>query len=153
MRSFRHLTKTARQQLETMLNLKVPVKEIAKYLDVHISTIYREIKRGEYQHRDYKTWNNVTKYSCDIAQDRYEKNLKDKGAEIKLGKDFEFANYIEHRIVDDKLSPGAVLGEIKKNNIFFNTSISINTLYKYIERGYFSKLEMKHLPLKSKKKN
>ena len=152
MRSFRHLTKTARQQLETMLNLKVPVKEIAKYLDVHISTIYREIKRGEYQHRDYKTWNNVTKYSCDIAQDRYEKNLKDKGAEIKLGKDFEFANYIEHRIVDDKLSPGAVLGEIKKNNIFFNTSISINTLYKYIERGYFSKLEMKHLPLKSKKK-
>lgn len=152
MRSFRHLTRTARQQLETMLNLNVPVKEIAQYLGVHISTIYREKKRGEYKHRDSKTWKDVTRYSCDIAQDKYEKNLKEKGAEIKLGKDFEYAKYIERRIVNDKLSPGAVLGEIKKNNIPFDTSVSINTLYKYIERGYFSKLEIKHLPLKSKKK-
>ena len=32
----------------------------------------------------------------------------------------------------------------------FNTSISVNTFYKYIERGYFSRLELKHLPMKEK---
>ena len=151
-RKFNHLTKTKRQQIETMLNLKVPVKEIADYLGVHISTIYREIKRGEYQKLNSTTWLYETRYSCDKAHQKYIQNLKEKGVNIKLGKDYAYAEYIERRIVDDKLSPGAVLGEIKTKKLHFDTSISINTLYKYIERGYFSRLELKHLPMKEKKK-
>ena len=49
MRTFKHLTKTKRLQLESYLKIKMSVKEIAKILHVHISTIYREKKRGEYE--------------------------------------------------------------------------------------------------------
>ncbi len=152
MRTFRHLTKTNRLQLETMLRTKVSIREIAKTLEVHISTIYREIKRGEYEHLDGSTWLTEKRYSCDKAQEKYEFNLRQKGAEIKLGKDYEYAEYIERKIIDDKLSPLAVLGEIKRKGLKFNTTISVNTLYKYIEKGYFSRLEIRHLPMKEKRR-
>lgn len=152
MRNFNHLTKTQRLQFEMLLKVKTPITEIAKILGVHNSTLYRERKRGEYMRLNGSTWEYVKSYSCDIAEEKYRNNLKEKGAQIKIGKDYEYANYLERRIVEDKLSPGAVLGEIKRNNIQFNTSISINTLYKYIERGYFSRLDIKHLPIKEKKK-
>ena len=132
MRRFKHLTKTQRLQLETLLKVKVSVKEIAERLGVHISTIYREIKRGEYMRLNGSTWEYIKSYSCDIAEEKYRNNLKDKGAQIKIGKDYEYANYLERRVIEDKLSPGAVLGEIKRNEIKFNTSISVNTFYKYI---------------------
>ena len=151
-RKHKHLTKTARQQLERMLRLNVPKREIAEYLGVHISTVYREIKRGSYQHLDGATWTYQTRYSSDLAHSKYREHLKEKGAQIKLGKDYALAEYIEHRIIEDRLSPGAVLGEIRKNEIHFDTSISINTLYKYIERGYFARLDIKHLTQKQKRK-
>jgi IS30 family transposase len=47
-RQFKQLSKTQRNQLEMLLKAKVSKKEIAEFLGVHISTIYREIKRGEY---------------------------------------------------------------------------------------------------------
>ena len=152
MRTFKHLTLTARLQLEAFLRAKLSKKEIAKQLGVHISTIYREIKRGTYDHLNGSDWTYEKRYSPDKAEKRYRDFLKEKGADIKLGKDYDYAEYIERRIVEDKLSPGALLGEIKKKNIYFNTSISLNTLYKYIERGYFRRLSIRHLPLKSKQK-
>ena len=48
----KHLDKSDRIRLETLLNAGHGVEEIAKILDVHRSTIYREIKRGEYTHRN-----------------------------------------------------------------------------------------------------
>ena len=142
-----------RLQFETMLKLKTPIKEIAEFLGVSKTTLYNEKKRGAYKRLNGTTWEYIEDYSADIADAKYRQHLKEKGADIKLGKDYEYAEYLEHRIVDDKLSPGAVLGEIKRNNMHFETSISINTLYKYIERGYFSRLDLKHLPMKNKKKN
>ena len=88
-----------------------------------------------------------------IYLNHFENNLKDKGSEIKLGNDYELAEYIECKIVDEKLSPLAVLGEIRKKGLSFNTSISVNTLYSYIAKGVFARLTIKHLPIKSKKAN
>ena len=152
MRKYKHLSKTARLQFEMMLKAKMKMKDIATVLDVHISTLYREKKRGEYMHLNGSTWEYESRYSSDIAENKYRENLKNKGADIKLGKDFEYSKYIEHRIVDDKLSPGAVLGEIKRNNMQFNTTVSVNTLYKYIEKGYFARLDIKDLSMKDKRK-
>lgn len=152
MRNFKHLTKTARLQLEMLLKANMPKKQIAELLGVHLSTVYREIRRGEYDHLDGSTWISEKRYSADKAHNKYLEHLKEKGVSIKLGKDHDYAEYIERRIVDDKLSPGAVLGEIKTKGLLFDTSISINTLYKYIERGYFLRLGIKHLPMKAKRK-
>ena len=73
---------TARLQIESWLKAKVPIKEIASRLGVHISTVYREIKRGEYEHKssytDYvyeKHYKFQKRYSPDIAQKNYQFNL------------------------------------------------------------------------------
>ena len=143
--TFKHLSKTQRNQLEMLIRANVPKKQIAEYIGVNLSTVYREIKRGAYTHRN-TDWTEEIRYSADKAEIKYQKMLKDKGSQIKLGNDYEYAEYIERKIVEEKQSPKAVLGHIRKNNIQFNTTISVNTLYSYIRKGYFARLEMKHLP-------
>lgn len=150
-RTFKHLTWIQRLQLESYLKAKLPVKEICKIMGVHNSTIYREIKRGKYQRLNGATWEYVDAYSPDIAQDNYELNKTTKGAPLKIGKDFEFAKYIEKRIGEDKMSPCAVLGEIKHNGMQFNTSICPTTLYSYIEKGVFGSLSLENLPYGKRK--
>ncbi len=152
-RQFKHLNKTQRNQLEMLLKANVSKIEIAKYLGVNLSTIYREIKRGAYLHRN-KDWTETVRYSADKAEIKYREMLKEKGSQIKLGNDYEYVEYLERKIIEEKQSPKAVLGHIKKHNIKFQTTISVNTLYSYIRKGYFARLEMKHLPRgKQKKKN
>ena len=151
-REFKHLSKTQRNQLEMLLKANVSKREIAKYLGVNLSTIYREIKRGAYLHRN-TDWTETVRYSADKADINYRKMLREKGSQIKLGKDYEYAEYIERKIIEEKLSPKAVLGYIKAHSIEFQTTISVNTLYSYIRKGFFSRLEMKYLPrVKQKKK-
>ena len=110
MKKFQHLTKIQRLQLETLLFAKHSKKEIAQVLGVHLSTIYRELRRGEYQHKINvydKIYGGkigekfVTRYSSDKAHERYRNNLKNKGADIKLGNDYEYAEYLERKIVDE----------------------------------------------------
>ena len=148
---YNHLTKTQRNQLEMLLKAKVHKKQIAEILGCSLMTIYREIKRGEYLHRN-TDWTEEKRYSADKAEYKYRQMLKDKGSQIKLGNDYEYAEYLERKILEEKQSPKAVLGYIKKHNIKFNTTISVNTLYSYIRKGYFSTLEMKHLPKGKQKK-
>ena len=152
MRLFKHLTKTKRLQLEAYLKMKLPAREIAKELGVHISTVYREIKRGTYEHL-LSDLTYETRYSCDIAQERYRLNLEAKGQQLKIDRDFELSEYIEKRIIEDKLSPLAVIGEIKVKQLGFKTSISVTTLYSYIEKNVFENLTIKHLPMKDKYKH
>lgn len=150
MRQFNHLSFDQRLKLEGYLKAKLPKKQIAELLGVHISTIYREIKRGVYEHlnSDYTT---EKRYSPDIAENEYQANLQAKGAPLKIGADFEFAEYIENRIVKDKYSPAAVLGEIAVCEMHFKTSICVSTLYNYIDKGVFLQLTNKALPIKKNK--
>ena len=146
---FNHLIYSKRLELEACLKVKMPAKQIAEQLGVHISTVYREIKRGEYVHRN-PDWTEETRYAPELAEQKYRDNLKEKGAPLKIGNDHALANYIESRIVDDGLTVRAVLGEIKRKQMPFSTSISVNTLYSYIEKGVFLRLSLKHLPFKDK---
>lgn len=147
---YRCLTKTKRLQLETLLHCKKSKKEIAEYLGVHISTVYREIKRGLYEHRN-SDWTTETRYSADLGEKNRIERAQSRGAPLKIGKDFKFANYIEKRICDDSLTPYAVLGEIQSNGIKFDTDICLTTLYSYIRKGVFLRLTMKHLPFSGRK--
>lgn len=143
-----------RIRLETLLNgKKHTIVEIAKILHVHRSTIYNEIKRGQYEHRnsDYTT---ELRYSSDLAQRRCEENLKVRGTQLKIGNDLKLANYIEDKIVNEELSPAAVLGQLEAQGRWgeFRTKICVGTLYSYIDKGIFLKLTNKHLPVKKNKK-
>lgn len=151
MRRFKHLSKTDRLRIEAHTRDGKTPKEVAEILGVHISTIYRELKRGQYTHRN-SDWTEETRYSPDIADDRYRENLKAKGPDLKIGKDHRLAEHIEAKIADDKYSPAAVLGEIQAQGLDFVTSISINTLYSYIDKGIFLRLTNKSLPVKGTRK-
>ena len=60
MRRFKHLSKSDRIRIETLNNDGKTPKEIAEVVGVHISTIYRELQRGQYTHRN-SDWTEETR--------------------------------------------------------------------------------------------
>lgn len=148
---FKHLSQNDRIKMETMLNSGHKVVEVAEYLHVHRSTIYREIKRGEYTHRN-SDYTEETRYSSDLGQKNHDWNAQGKGRNIKIGNDRPLAEYIEEKIIEDKYSPEAALAAAAESGIEFTTSIGVRTLYRYIDKGIFLKLTNKDLPVKGKRK-
>lgn len=148
---FKHLTYTDRLKIETLLNAKCSIAYIACELHCTRQTVYNEIARGSYMHLN----TNLTKtrrYSCDLGQSVRDHNQCEKGPGLKIGNDKEFADFVEHMIVDKKYSPAAVLMYIKNNSLKFDTSICRTTLYSYIDKQIFLRLSNKELPVKSRRK-
>lgn len=147
------LTRADRIKIEALLKEGLSKAKIAAHLGVHRSTIYNELKRGEYEHRN-SDWTTEIRYSPDIAQEKAEENLKVRGTQLKIGNDIAYANYIEDKIVNEDYSPAAVLGELKAQGREdeFNTTVCVATLYSYIDKGVFLKLTNKNLPVKKNKK-
>ena len=147
------LTRTDRIKLEALLKEGISKSKIAEHLGVHRSTIYNELKRGQYERRN-SDWTTEMRYSPDIAQERAEENLKARGTQLKIGNDIAYANYIEDKIVNEDYSPAAVLGELKAKGKEgeFKTTVCVTTLYSYIDKGIFLKLTNKDLSVKRNKK-
>ena len=150
------LTLTQRRELENYLKAGLHKKRIAELLGVCLATVYNEIKRGEctqkvYSYTDYwgeRHYKQVTAYSADIAEYKYRQNQSAHGAPLKIGNDFELVREIENRVVNEKISPCAALGRIKREKAC-RTMISKTTLYRYIRAGYiFTRLSMQDVKLK-----
>ena len=151
-RTFKHLTKNDRLRIEKWQRRGLKPPQIAEKLRVHVSTIYRELKRGEYERLDGATWEMATAYSPDIAEARYQEHLREKGPDLKIGKDHELANYIEATIVEKECSPAAVLGYAMMEGRTFETSVSVTTIYSYIKKGLFLQITQVDLPRHGKHK-
>lgn len=155
----KNLTRTQRLILEDGLKAGLHKREIAAKMGVCLATVYNEIKRGEcvqkkYNYTDYwgdKHYKTVKAYSSDIAQEKYRLNMTACGAPLKIGNDYDFVKYVEKRVLIDKISPCAVLGEIKRNKLF-STDISKTTMYRYIEIGIFMNIRLQDLPIGKRKK-
>lgn len=155
----KNLTYTQRLQLEAYLQARLHKKDIAEKLGVCLATVYNELKRGAYTHKRYsytddlgdRHYKQMSAYSPNIAEDKYRLNQTSKGAPLKIGNDFDFVRYVEKRVLQDKLSPCAVLGEIKRKKLF-RTVISKTTMYRYIEKGIFYNISLKDLPFGQRKK-
>ena len=134
MRHYKTLTWNDRLKIEAWQRVGTSPRIMANELGVHISTIYRELKRGQYEHlnSDYTT---EVRYSPEKSEQKKQDNLRAKGAGLKIGNDHEFAAYIEYKISVEKYSPGAVLGEIKVKGITFSTTLTKQTIYRYIFRN------------------
>lgn len=149
---FRHLTYSDRLKLEALLRAGTGIKDIAGVLGFAPKSIYRELERGRYEHRNYDYTTEV-RYSADLAESRYREHLKAKGPDLKIGSDMAFAEYVEYKICVEHYSPAAVLGEIKAKGLKFNTTVSKTTLYRYIDSGLFLTLTNADLPVKKRKKS
>ena len=135
------MTYPERIRLETMLRFKVPVAQIARELGCCRQTIYNEIKRGQYEHEVNGFLK--SRYSADKGQQLHEKAIRNKGSDLKIGKDIAYANFLEKKILEEKRSPAAALAEARAAG--FTTSICKATLYSYIDQGIFYELTNNHL--------
>ena len=127
-------------------------KEIAEELGVHISTVYRELKRGTYEHlnSDYTT---EERYSPEKAEARYQEGLAAKGAPLKIGKNHAAAQFIEDKIGNEDYSPAAVCALLKQEKYkHFGITFCRATIYKYVEDGVFLTLTNQDLPEKGDRK-
>ena len=148
MRKRHNMTETERHQLEAMRRNKIPVREIARQLGFCERTIYYELRRGSYMHTcDF--WDEE-RYSAQKGQQIHDYNQTAKGRPLKIGSDYAFAAYIEHKIIEDRYSPAAALAAARNHR--FSTSICVSTLYSYIDKKVFYALGNKHLWEKRRKK-
>ena len=141
----KHMTFNDRLQMEALLKAKHTPKEIAELLGFHISTIYREKKRGVFIARTTEE-EYEERYSPDIAQAHKDEVLSAKGPGLKIGREHEFARRIEEIICEEGYSPAAALAKMKKEGFTF--TVCVTTLYSYIDQGVFLSLTNEVLPVK-----
>lgn len=148
--NYKHFTKYDRIRIESWLRAGMSVRFIANELNKNVSSVYRELKRGAYEHTLYDL-TTETRYSSDLSDSRYRENLKEKGSGLKIGSDLAYCHYLEYMIHDRKYSPAAALAYAEINELEFNTRISKTTLYRYIDQGLFLTLSNKDLYIKKNK--
>ncbi len=138
---YHQLTEQDRIFLRIMLEKHYSKSKIATILNVHRSTIYREIKRNVWEH-----W--ITKerrYISSIAQSQY---LKRRQRATKLETTRELRLYV-HDKLQSGWSPWQIEGRLKREN-GGQCLISHETIYRYIysdnsiRNRFYKKLRRKH---------
>ena len=146
-----HLSERERYKIEGLLEGKKDVEEISIILRRDRSTIYREIKRGTVRRRQYD-YSERDQYRANAAQADYEKQGQNKERSLKIGKDKELEAYIRNKVIEERFSPDAIIGEIKVKGLEFESHICTKTLYNYIDAGFLSGISNKNLWQKRHKK-
>ncbi len=147
-RKYKHLKERDRYKIEILLKEGLKPIEIAQRMRKGLRTIEREITRGKVRLLNCDLTYRE-EYCADAGQRIYEENARNKGPVLKIGKDHKLAKHIENKIIKEKYSPDAVIGEIKEKGLEFEAKICTKTLYNYIDRGdVFLNLTNKDLPVK-----
>lgn len=147
---YKHLNESERYKIEGYLEAKKKPKEIAKLLRRDRSTIYREIRRGSVRRLQYDLSEKM-QYRANVGQKRYEESGKNKERSLKIGKDYRLEKYIRRKILKERYSPDAIIGEIKRKGMKFKGMICTKTLYNYIDMGIFSGISNENLWEKRKR--
>jgi len=147
-----HLSEKDRYKIEVLLEGKKKAQEIANILGRDRSTIYREKKRGKVS-RLQSDLSVKKQYRANVAQKDYEAKGRNKERALKIGKDKKLEEHIRKRLIKDKFSPDAIVGEIKEKQLKFKGMICTKTLYNYIDAGILSGISNANLWEKRKKKN
>ena len=132
---YKHLNYNSRLLLKQMLDSGASLKAISVELGVSVSTIYREISRNSCP----------TGYDPQMAQQSYNKKMKEKGAPAKLELNRELAYYISKLFLEELLSPAQVIERIRKENHL--DTLSRNTLFSAIDNGlipYVTRETLRH---------
>lgn len=131
-----------RVQLEALIRAGHSKKEVAALLGCHLSTVYRELKRGRCKQRDWH-FREYYVYSVTVAEADAKQKRSNCGAPLKLGGNLKLAAYVEQRIIADRYSPAAVAAELRHSELGY---LCEDTIYRYIHRRIFQSLRPSHLP-------
>ena len=148
---FVHLSEKDRFKIEGFFESNMGVDKIAKILGRDRSTIYHEKNRGTIRRLGYDFIEKEV-YRANVAQADYEKQGRNKERSLKIGKDTDLEDHIRNKILKDRFSPDAIIGEIKLKGLVFKGIICTKTVYNYIDAGHFSGISNKDLWQKRDKK-
>jgi len=148
-RSWKHLSEKDRYKIEALSQQGLSPAEIGSKLTPqrHRRTIEREIHRGLTEQRDY-LWRVRYVYCADAGQRVHDERAAHKGRGLKIGHDHKLAEHIERKIIEEKYSPDAVIGEIKAQGLQFEVTVCTKTVYNMIDAGVFLNLSNHDLPVK-----
>lgn len=148
---YTHLKESERNKIEVLLADCKKVAKIAQLLCRNKATIYREIKRGAVARLQYDLTEKIT-YRAHVGQADYELLGRNKERPLKIGKDKDLEAYIRIKLVEERFSPDAIIGQIKVSGRKFTGMICTKTLYNYIDKGIFSGISNEDLWQKRNKK-
>lgn len=115
----KHLTSSQRNQIEVLLQTKTPVKIIARLLDTHKSSIYREIKRNK-RKRSYSA--SFAQQLCSERKERFGRPRKFIDQAKKL---------VIEKLEKEQWSPKQIVGFARLNNI---SMVSHERIYQFIRQ-------------------
>ena len=130
-RKGKHLTRDERMIIERMSRGDRSPRDIAAVLDRHQRTIERELSRGRVTHKDTE-WREHMVYSSDRGQDVHDLNATAKGPGLKLGSNYELAEFVRLRIVEHKESPDVIAHRMREAEM--DGAVCTKTLYNYIDQ-------------------
>lgn len=137
--SYSHLDAEKRKLILEWRSAGKTPGEIAERLGVHLSTVYREIKRGTAPQTD--------EYDPDYAERRYQVNLSNKGKTPCLEENTDMALAISKLIREEGLSPEEAIKKLKRDT---NLQVpSKPTVYAAIDRGIIPDVSRETLHAKS----
>lgn len=147
----KHITDSERQIIEKLYRKGVPIPQIAALLEVHRSTIYRELQRGRVTHLNSELITFST-YSADRAIDERKLRASAHGPSLKIANDYALVAQFNELILKHKLSLYAARQVLSKKGI--NVRVSLRTLYNYVHLYGFPILprNLLHRPRKHAKK-
>ena len=148
-RKNKHLNAKECYIIEALLKVKFKASEIAKLLGRHVSTIYREIKRGTVEFRN-SDWSMRQEYSAFYSLTIREELMSNTGRTLLYtALSPELLSYIQSRL-DDKYSPDAISGELKHAGIY---TVCTQTIYNYMSLGTLKSAGYKRRVKKVKNKS
>ena len=152
-RKGKHITFSERQQIERWLRENKSISQIAKLLDRHRVTIYREVKRGSVSQLKHDLTVYRT-YRAQFAQDRSNEQKSAHGPALKIGSNHQLASQLAE-LMGGKLkhSPYAARQILIRNGI--HCPFCSRTIYNYIYQGIIgiSPRDMVQGPRKKRKKS
>jgi IS30 family transposase len=141
-RKGKHLTRVERIVIERMSRGGIPPRDIAAALGRHQRTIERELKRGRVKHKDTELREKYV-YSSDRAQDLHDYHATARGPGLKLGSNYELAEFIRCRIVDHKESPDVVAFRMRQAKL--EEVVCTKTIYNYIDQDVIPEVSSESL--------
>jgi IS30 family transposase len=146
-RKGKHFNRNDKLFLESIYNNRVDIPKIAAVFDVHISTIYRELKHGKVTHlrsdlTEYTTYSaerSITLKNCKLAA----KDMPSKQNNAVL-------IYIADKIINEYKSPDVIHSDMVKEN--YKYTVTAKTIYNWVDQGIVPGVTNSNLWEKTKRK-
>jgi IS30 family transposase len=144
-KEFEHLNYEQRRLIEKWYNKQHRSKsEISRLLSKTRQNIINEIKRGLVKNLTSEL-EEIWVYSADVAEEKYQYNLRGKGPDLKIGNDYELVKYIEMGIKKERKSPEILVAEIKRKGLKFKNEICPKTIRNAIKMGTIFNIKSKDM--------